>query len=103
MFCHPGKYMFKPWGLTLVDSVAVYAYVTQAGCVTTEQLIEVLREFKVHRPCTCSRANNTDAGSAAHANQCSSRRAGVWCEALTDIGVPKYHAMAVIKGLRPHL
>jgi hypothetical protein len=103
MFCHPDKYLFREAGLSLVDSVAVYAFVTQVGCVTTEKFIAFLKEFKQYRPCTCTHSSNGDAGSASHADQCSSRRARVWAETLVDLGVPSYHAMLVIQTLRSHL
>jgi hypothetical protein len=103
LFCHPEKFLFKDAGLSLVDSVGVYAYVTQAGCASTEQLLKFLKEAKQYRPCTCSRDSNADAGSPSHSDQCSSRRAGVWAEALTCVGVPYYHAILVVQALRPYL
>jgi hypothetical protein len=103
LFCHPEKYLFEDTGLSLVNSAAVYAYVTQAGCVTTEQLLKFLKESKQYRPCTCSRDSSADAGSSLHSDQCSSRRAGVWAEALTNIGVPYFHAIQVVQTLRQHL
>jgi hypothetical protein len=103
MFCDPDTYVGKSTGLSLVDSVAVYAYITQAGCETTEDLLLTLKESKAHRPCTCSRDSNADAGTSSHAEQCSSRRAGVWIEALTSVGVPYFHAIKVVRALRPYL
>jgi hypothetical protein len=100
LFCHPEKYVFKAAGLSLVDSVAVYAYVTQAGCASTEQLLKFMKEAKQYRPCTCSRDSSADAGSPAHSDQCSSRRAGVWAQALINLGVPCFHAFQVVQGLR---
>jgi hypothetical protein len=103
MFCDPDKFLCKSTGLGLMDSVAVYAFITQAGCENTEDLLLTLKEAKTHRPCTCSRDSNADAGTASHADQCSSRRAGVWAEALTNVGVPYFHAIKVIRALRPYL
>jgi hypothetical protein len=103
MFCDPEKFLAKSTGLSLVDSVAVYAYITQAGCETTEDLLLTLKEAKQHRRCSCSRNNHADAGSAAHADQCSSRRAGVWADALTNVGVPYFHAIKIVRALRSYL
>jgi hypothetical protein len=103
MFCDPEKFLAKSTGLSLVDSVAVYAYITQAGCETTEDLLLTLKEAKQHRRCSCSRNSNADAGSAAHAEQCSSRRAGVWADALTNVGVPYFHAIKIVRALRSYL
>jgi hypothetical protein len=105
MFCHPDKYIFRSAGLSLVDSVALYAYVTQVGCLTTEQFVGFLKEFKQYRPCSCSQSSGGGGagGVVAHAEHCESRCARVWAETLVDLGVPSYHAMLVVQTLRPHL
>ncbi len=96
LFCEPETFLCRSTGLSLVDSVAVYAYITQAGCENTEDLLLTLKEAKTHRPCTCRCNSSADAGTASHGDQCSSRRAGVWAEALTKVGVPYFHAIKTI-------
>lgn len=98
IFCGDSA-LFKAQGLSGSDSAAAYDIIVRAGCASMQDLLCYLDEHKDHKECSCG----AERDARAHDAQCSSRRAGVWVEGLTNIKIPAFHAMKIVQALKKDL
>ena len=98
LFCGEA-YVFESFGLSSTDAAAAYNNITQAGCTSSEELLQYLDEHKQYRVCNCGLGSS----GGMHQVQCSSRVAAVWVEGLTNLSIPAFHAVKIIQALRTEL
>ena len=104
LFCDPDQHMFRRAGLKVRDSSTAYLCLVHAGCYSFEELLSYLNHHKQPRICNCTAVSDAaQVSKNHHTDGCECRQAGAWTGALTEIGIPAFHALKIVLAVKSQL
>jgi len=102
MFCGD-KYMFQSYGLSRKDSTSAHGCIVRSGCTSFQELLMYLDDNKQARlqgVCNCAAP---DKDHDTHDVDCGSRVAAMWTDGLTNIGIPVFCAVKIVRAVKKDL